>query len=73
MAIEAGKRVENSPGSLILEWNIDVEEEDGSMEQSCTKLKSRQRHKTWIQYPIDENATQEFIIINLEVHENFPG
>jgi hypothetical protein len=32
MAIEAGKRVENSPGSLILEWNIDVEEDDGSME-----------------------------------------
>lgn len=34
MAIEAGKAVGNSPGSLILEWNIDVEQDDEVMKQS---------------------------------------
>lgn len=38
MAIEAGKILKKSQGSLILEWNIDVEEDDDSMEQSLHSI-----------------------------------
>ena len=40
MAIEAGKILGKSQGSLILEWNIDVEEDDDSMEQSLHSITS---------------------------------